>query len=311
MNITNTTNTLNNTHQIFCTNCGKVGHKYKGCPMPITSYGIITMNIKDKKLCEILKNKYIHKGLVYDFNDNIAIDKYNKTINKVYTETELQSLVDNVEILLICRRNSVGYIELIRGRYDINDQEYVNYLFKQMTDKEIKMIKENKSNFEYLWCDLWNETLETTKFKKDYVIAKERFNELYELNFFDKNFNNEYNEPEWGFPKGRRNNNEKNLQCALREFNEETSLTKDDILILNKLYPFNEVFTGTDGVIYKHVYFIALKEKETEIEKNNLSYEIGDIKWSKFNDVMNLIRPYHNERKKIVNELIQFLANNV
>ena len=34
-------------NQIFCTNCGKVGHKYKSCPMPITSYGIITMNIKD------------------------------------------------------------------------------------------------------------------------------------------------------------------------------------------------------------------------------------------------------------------------
>jgi len=303
-------NTNANKNQIFCTNCGKTGHKYKGCPMPITSYGIITMNIKNEQIRELLKEKYIHKGVIYDFNDNVAVDKFNKSIEKVYTEEELKMIVDSVEILLICRRNSVGYIELIRGKYDMNDTDYIDYLFKQMTEKEIRMIKENKNNYEYIWCDLWNETLETTKFKKDYVIAKEKFDELCNMNYFDKNFENEYNEPEWGFPKGRRNNNEKNLQCALREFNEETSLNKDDILILNKLYPFNEILTGTDGVIYKHVYFIAMKDKNIDIDKSSLSYEIGDIKWVKFDEALELIRPYHNERKVIINELIKFLANN-
>jgi len=297
-------------NKIFCTNCGKSGHKYKDCSMPITSYGIITMNISDENIKKTLKEKYIHKGLIYDFNDNVAIDKYNKTIHKVYTEKELQNIIDNVEVLLICRRNSVGYIELIRGKYDINDTDYIEYLFNQMTEKEIRMIKENKNNYEYLWCDLWNETLESTKFKKDYIIAREKFDELGKNDFFDKSFNNEYNEPEWGFPKGRRNNNEKNLQCALREFNEETSLNKDDILILNKLYPFNETFTGTDGIMYKHVYFIAMKDKNVEIELSKLSYEIGAIKWVKFNEALDLIRPYHSERKKIIKELIQFLANN-
>ena len=300
-------------NQIFCTNCGKLGHKYKGCPMPITSYGIITMNIKDDSIRDILKNKYIHKGMIYDHNDNVAIDKYNKTKRegKTYTEEELQKIIDNVEILFICRRNSVGYIELIRGRYDINDSDYIEYLFKQMTDKVIKLIKDNKSNFEYLWCDLWNETLETTKFKKEYIISKERFDELCANGFLDKEFVTEYNQPEWGFPKGRRDNSEKNLQCALREFNEETSLSKDDILVLNKLFPFNETFTGTDGVIYKHVYFIAIKDKITEVDKGKLSYEIGDIKWVKFNEAIELIRPYQEERKKIIQELIQFLANNL
>jgi ADP-ribose pyrophosphatase YjhB (NUDIX family) len=298
-----------NQNQIFCTNCGKIGHKYKGCPMPITSYGIIVMNIKDKKIVDDLKSKYVHKGLIYDYNDNIAIDKFNKTITRNYTEDELSNIIDNVELLFICRRNSVGYIELIRGKYDINDNEYIDYLFKQMTEKEIRMIKENKNNYEYLWCDLWNETLETTKYKKDYVIAKEKFDELCTNDYFNKNFENEYNEPEWGFPKGRRNNNEKNLQCALREFNEETSLLKDDILVLNKLYPFNEIFTGTDGIIYKHVYFIAIKDKDVEVDKSKLSYEIGDIRWVKFNEGIKLIRPYQEERKKIMNELIKFLAN--
>jgi hypothetical protein len=75
------------------------------------------------------------------------------------------------------------------------------------------------------------------------------------------------------------------------------------------LYPFNEIFTGTDGIIYKHVYFIAIKDKDVEVDKSKLSYEIGDIKWVKFNEGISLIRPYQEERKKIINELIKFLAN--
>jgi hypothetical protein len=44
---------------------------------------------------------------------------------------------------------------------------------------------------------------------------------------------------------------------------------------------------------------------------NNISYEIGDIKWVKFNEAIDLIRPYHIDRKKIINEVIQFLANHL
>ena len=33
------------------------------------------------------------------------------------------------------------------------------------------------------------------------------------------------------------------------------------------------------------------------------------IKWVKFNEGIDLIRPYQEERKKIINELIKFLAN--
>jgi hypothetical protein len=62
--------------------------------------------------------------------------------------------------------------------------------------------------------------------------------------------------------------------------------------------------------MYKHVYFIAMKDKNVDIELSKLSYEIGAIKWVKFNEALDLIRPYHSERKKIIKELIQFLANN-
>ena len=38
-----------------------------------------------------------------------------------------------------------------------------------------------------------------------------------------------WNEPEWEFPKGRRNQQEKDLDCAKREFEEETGYNIDSI----------------------------------------------------------------------------------
>ena len=57
-----------------------------------------------------------------------------------------------------------------------------------------------------------------------------------------KNVKMNYFEQEWSFPKGRRNFNEFDLDCAIREFEEETNLkenniTKDD----GTFYEFGEV----------------------------------------------------------------------
>ena len=67
-------------------------------------------------------------------------------------------------------------------------------------------------------------------------------------------FNNtiHWDEPEWGFPKGRRNYKEKDLECALREFEEETGIQKSSLTIIKNLNPFEEIFTGSNLKSYKH-----------------------------------------------------------
>ena len=42
-------------------------------------------------------------------------------------------------------------------------------------------------------------------------------------------------ETEWEFPKGRRNFQEKDLTCALREFEEETGCNKNSLKIIYKM----------------------------------------------------------------------------
>ena len=50
-----------------------------------------------------------------------------------------------------------------------------------------------------------------------------------------------YKTPEWGFPKGRRNLYEKDLNCALREFSEETGYSSKSINLIESLVCFPEI----------------------------------------------------------------------
>ena len=66
-----------------------------------------------------------------------------------------------------------------------------------------------------LWNDIWyseNNSKEFSKSKKKYDTIKE---ELYK--FIDKS-KKQYKYNEWEIPKGRRNQDETNKDCAIREF---------------------------------------------------------------------------------------------
>lgn len=99
-----------------------------------------------------------------------------------------------------------------------------------------------------------------------------------------------YTETEWGFPKGRRNINETDLTCAIREFNEETSIPVKHIRIAKNINPIDEVFSGSNKVRYKHVYFIACYTNERHYKRTynpNNKMQVREIKnaeWFKYHD---------------------------
>jgi 8-oxo-dGTP pyrophosphatase MutT (NUDIX family) len=113
-----------------------------------------------------------------------------------------------------------------------------------------------------------------------------------------------FTEPEWGFPKGRRNMHEKNIDCAKREFNEETGINENLYNILN-MTPIEETYLATNNLKYRQIYYVAqIKNKDTELyiddNNKNQNIEIGDIKWFKFNDALSIIRDYNIEKKNIL-----------
>jgi ADP-ribose pyrophosphatase YjhB (NUDIX family) len=120
-------------------------------------------------------------------------------------------------------------------------------------------------------------------------------------------------EPEWGFPKGKRNYNENDIDCAVREFYEETGFkSRNMIFIVNNIAPYEEIFMGSNYKSYKHRYFLmyvdyntSLTEKMTDTDK----LEISKVEWKSFNDCLSAIRPYNLEKKRILSNVNIVLSN--
>jgi ADP-ribose pyrophosphatase YjhB (NUDIX family) len=213
---------------------------------------------------------------------------------------------------MIRRKNSLNYIEFIRGKYEILDKEHLNKMFKYMSKDE--NIKIKSDNFESMWNDIWKETAKSKVYQKEFNAAKTKFEELKSINFYDllePDNQSTYLDPEWGFPKGRRNISEKNLDCAIREFNEETNYSLTNMHVLERLNCLEEEYAGSNLVNYKHVYYVASSPDDENSELNDVDNlnEIGEIGWFTVPEALEKIRPYYDSRIKIIHQLYFFIIN--
>jgi 8-oxo-dGTP pyrophosphatase MutT (NUDIX family) len=299
----------------YCSNCGKYGHIFKKCKEPITSIGIICVKFESDNESSIID---YFQNTIIENTKNINILNIN---NKNYNNFKfINSFKSKLKFLFIRRKHTLSYIEFIRGRYDIAEVAHLISLFELMTPYEIEKIK--KYDFKELWCRLWKKTSCCKIYEKEYELSKRKFKKLkslpstsnyINLDFLTSHITPKFETPEWGFPKGRRNYHEKNMDCAMREFYEETSYSDKDYYLVDNITPINEIFNGTNGVLYKHVYYLAIDHsgKDAYIKKDNLHQvdEIGDISWLTYDEAVKKIRPYHSEKKKLLNEIYLFLVN--
>jgi ADP-ribose pyrophosphatase YjhB (NUDIX family) len=251
----------------YCNNCGNRGHIFNQCKYPITSHGIVAFNNDEKEI------------------------KY----------------------LLICRKDSLGYVDFIRGKYPLNNLNYLNNIFDEMTLYEKKNIL--TTDFIVLWNKLWNNNM-NIQYRSEERQSNDKFNKLkngiiinnklIDIKYLVSNSKTEWLEPEWGFPKGRRNYKETDIICAIREFVEETGYKKHNLDVINNLCPFDELFTGSNYKSYKHRYFVG---KINNIYEKHFfqKTEVSNIKWFTFNELIKIIRPYNLEKKDIITDINKIL----
>ena len=255
---------------IFCNNCGKYGHLFNQCKIPITSNGIIAYRKIDTKY----------------------------------------------EILLVRRKNSISFIDFIRGKYNLENIDYILNLFNNMSINEIQIIKNN--DYDKLWRIVWGEN-SISFYKNEEKLSREKFlilkqgfyhnSEYILLDNIIKNATSQFTETEWGFPKGRRNHSENDINCALREFEEETGYSKNDITIISNLLPLEEIFTSYNCKSYKHKYFLAHIDNNI-IPKNRFQLvEINKLEWVNIENIESKLRYYNYEKIKIIKILFKLLNN--
>jgi 8-oxo-dGTP pyrophosphatase MutT (NUDIX family) len=142
---------------------------------------------------------------------------------------------------------------------------------------------------------------------------KQRTKSVFTLYQLIENNTSNFIETSWGFPKGGREHNENNLDCAVREFCEETNYIKSDIsLSRNRIY---EEFEGTDKKLYKYIYYICefISNYEPSISPMNYhqQYEIRDIKWMTLNTIKNnaTTLALDNRKIRILENVERFIMN--
>jgi hypothetical protein len=254
----------------FCNNCGKIGHLFHQCKIPITSIGIISMR---------------------------------KNIDN-----------NNIELLLIRRKDSLAFVDFMRGKYNLEDIEYIISLFDKMTIGERDFIK-NK-DFDHLWNYLWGVNV-ANQYKNEEKLSRIKFlkikegyavnTNVYNIDCIISKCTSMYIEPEWGFPKGRRNYQEKDIICGLREFEEETGYIKNNLIIFNNILPLEEIYTGSNYKSYKHKYFLGYMPENKNPEKEFQLNEVGKIEWVTIDKADVFIRDYNIEKKNVIYELIKIL----
>jgi len=256
-----------------CNNCGKLGHTFHYCKTPITSYGVI-------------------------------IFRKNKKIN------------NEVEYLMINRKNSFGYIDVVRGKYSSSNVEHIQNIVNEMSMNEKEKIK--KEPFKSLWFDMWGATTKSQlQHRNEEFVASKKFEfvrnggtqlvendcKTYSWIDFIERSSTSWAEPEWEFPKGRRNHQEKDIDCAIREFEEETGIPSSVISVVENVVPFEETFIGTNFKSYKHKYYLAfLNEWDISIE-NYQKTEVSKLQWKTVSECVSSIRPYNLEKKDLITKV--------
>ena len=264
---------------VVCCNCGGTGHLYRQCNQPITSFGCIVYR------------------LVHDTLNNTFFPEY----------------------LMVQRKDSLAYVEFIRGKYNLENLNYIRTLLSNMTRDELARLQ--SLTFDKMWNDLWS-MRNSKNYAKEQKASEDKFTKIqlgYKILGLDQTLktvtlsdivdaqlsNGGMKETEWGFPKGRRNHMESDKRCAIREFREETGIGGNQIRIKYDK-PVDEIFIGTNNVRYKHVYYIAKyidgvdKHDYFDPENKHQAREVKSVRWFNYKEAQQNLSSSNTERRELL-----------
>lgn len=196
----------------------------------------------------------------------------------------------NIEILFVKKRCTYWYITFVLGKYELNDDKQILFMLSRMTPEEKLVIL--TMNYRSIWDHNWQTHNYNPKFNRKTLVNQEfydskknKFEALIRDNgqrlrvLISRSQNRQLI---WEIPKGRKHNNSENdVECAVREFKEETNIEKDSYTFL----PINPItFSHRDGdTYYTNSYYIAMPTRPIKCKLNfdmlDQISEIIDVKW--------------------------------
>ena len=267
---------------LICNNCGKAGHPFHQCKLPITSIGIIAFRFSPEK--------------------------------------------KEPEFLMIRRKDTLGYMDFMRGKFPIYQKNYILNMMTQMTIEEKNRLRQKYREYHEIGTggtggtgggSVQNQNQNNLKEKIHALIVginhpDGSFYDLAALLDESDQISEHWHEPEWGFPKGRRNVQENDYDCALREFSEETGYATSVLQNIRNILPFEEIFIGSNYKSYRHKYYIMYIAYEASVSstKSYQKSEVSAMEWKSYAQCWKDIRSYNLEKKRILRNVYECIAAN-
>jgi 8-oxo-dGTP pyrophosphatase MutT (NUDIX family) len=237
------------------------------------------------------------------------------------------------EVLMIRRKDTFGFIDFMRGKYVPGHRAHLLHMLNEMTVDERHRLQ--TWSFAALWHSLWHAPHEVfVPSETDLVLGEmthtyseqthshHKFAQLKEgvttptqstpirLETVMEECTTHWLEPEWEFPKGRRNGQERELECALREFEEETGLSRQDVDVVDNVLPLEELFIGSNHKAYRHKFFLAQwSRRQSPSLLRFQPSEVSKMEWKTVSDAVACIRPYHEEKRRLVARVGRLVAD--
>lgn len=290
---------------IVCSNCNGKGHFFKDCKKPILSYGMLAWTLRATTSAGVEGLKAAFANMT----DREAIKQdpsaFIEQLRALYRTSQYE-----LQVCLIQRRHTISFEAFVRGKYS-NESE-LDIHRERMTVTERDSIKAGN------WDALYDEVMSDKDIRyieKEKRKARSMFDAINVQEFF-QHTTTSFTEPSWEFPKGRRFVNESDMDCALREFEEETNIPIADVVTYNPESWCVEEFCGTNQKTYRNKYYIGLVHPFTSgpfVDDTNPSQtsEVKNVAWYSLQSAMNVLHSYCVEKKEALqqshDQLVSFL----
>lgn len=209
------------------------------------------------------------------------------------------------QYLMICRKHTFGFTSVIRGKYTSANHHQLQIYVDSMTNYEKELI--STKDFGELWEYLWGGILNSRK-NHDRTHAEMKFNSIRDsLELCIQSSETRWENPEWEFPKGRMQPGETDIQCAIREFEEETHVSANNINIIYNICPFEELYRGSNDKMYQITYYLAQLRNEEPNLSSFQEEEVSQMEWKDLDECLAAIRPCNKEKKDLIMSLEEIL----
>lgn len=186
-----------------------------------------------------------------------------------------------MEILLVRKRYTYAFNKFVNGRYRSDNRVELVALFDSMTAEEKLDIL--SLNFTQIWYRIW---LTNSQKMSSFYAARSKFENAFVADGGIKlrtimSRSKKNGSLIWEIPKGRKKSkNESDIQCGLREFTEETLITKKQIKLFTDSAQYSYI---SDGTKYTFIHYFALAKSNIDpsvcITNKMQVGEIIEIKW--------------------------------